>query len=634
MSPIMIVKQCTSAFRGAARTTAAACVLALFAACSTVTPSGRPTAGAGDNLEARARTAAEAGNFAAAADLYTQLAASASGAARAGFLLDAARLAADAGDTAMSRRRANEARNGASAEQQQGIGVLLARLELLDRRPQAALDLLGAIPAPLADAPQRDAAAIRGQALFQLGRPVEAVRVLAERELWLDDSAAVIANQRLIWDGFKQYPPPASLTPIGDPIVDGWLALAPLVNAPDTDLRRALLTWRQTYTAHPAAGGLLAELLAAQRSTQFPTQIALLLPLSSPQRTAALAVRDGFMAAHLQNSSGGNTAVRVYDTNQGGSQAAYLRAQLEGADFIVGPLLRPEVDQVIAQAGFVPTLALNYATATNTTSGSFYQFALAPDDEARTIAAVAAARGAKSALAFVPSTARGYQIRDAFQAEFAARGGELVSWSGYEPALQDFSQTIAGVLNVTRSTQRQRRLAANLGVAVQFEAWRRQDVDMIFVVADARTARLLAPQLRFYAAGDIPTYATADIFTPGSTGRDNDLNGVIFTDAPALLAPDATATALQSELRSFWPQRTDQLRLYGMGFDAYRLVGALYAEGAGAWPLPGMSGDLTLARDGRIHRDLPLAQFVNGRPVALEAPAVQPIDSSGLIGQR
>lgn len=633
MSPLMIAKQCTSAFRGIARTTTIACVLAAFAACSSVTPTSRPMASSGD-LELRARTAAQAGNFAAAADLYTQLASTVSGSARAGFLLDAARLAADAGDTATSRRRANEARNGASAQQQQAIGVLLARLELLERRPQAALDLLNAIPAPLADAAQTDAAAIRGQALFQLGRPVEAIRVLTEREVWLDDASSVIANQRLIWDGLRSNPPPAAAAPVGDPIVDGWLALAPLTNAPEADLRRALLTWRQTYTTHPAAGGLLAELLAAQRSTQFPSQIALLLPLSSPQRSAAIAIRDGFLAAHLQNSGATMTGVRIYDTNQGGSQAAYLKAQLEGADFIVGPLLRPEVDQVIAQAGFVPTLSLNYSTTPNNTAGSFYQFALAPDDEARTIAAVAAASGAKTALAFVPSNTRGYQIRDAFQAEFAAHGGELVGWNGYEPALQDFSQPIAAMLNVTRSTQRHRRLAANLGVAVQFEARRRQDVDMIFVVADARTARLLTPQLRFYGAGDIPTYATADVFNPGVTGRDNDLNGLIFADAPALLTPDAAATALQDELRTFWPQRMEQVRLYGMGHDAYRLVGALYSQGVGAWPMRGLSGELSLTSDGRVHRSLPLAQFRNGRPVALEAPAA-PIDaSSRQIGQR
>jgi outer membrane PBP1 activator LpoA protein len=630
----MSATQFTSALQRAARTAFAVTLLGGFAACTTVTAPSRPTDSA-ENLELRARTAVEAGNFAAAADLYTQLATGATGAARSGYLLEAARLSADYGDTALARRRLTDARNGATTEQQQTIAVLSARLELAEGRPQAALDQLAAIPQPLADAPLRDAAAIRGQALFQLGRPIDAVRVLAERELWLDDAASILANQRLIWDGFREFPPAGPLAPVGDPVVDGWLALAPLTTAAGAELRRTLLTWRQTYTAHPAAGGLLAELLAAQRSADFPAQIALLLPLSSPQRTAALAVRDGFMAAHLQNPTGGTTAVKVYDTTQGGSEAAYLRAQLEGADFIVGPLLPPEVDQVIGQAGFVPTLALNFASGDGTFLSSFYQFALAPDDEARTIAAVAAASGARTALVFVPSNQRGYRIRDSFRAEFEAYGGELLGWNGYEPALQDFSQPIAALLNVTRSVQRHRRLVANLGVPVQFpEARRRQDVDMIFIVADARTGRLLAPQLRFYAAGDIPTYATAEIFDPASTARDNDLNGVIFADTPALLAPDDNAVSLQQELRRFLAQRGGQLRFYGMGFDAYRLVGSLYTDDRAAWPMRGLSGDLSLDSQGRVRRTLPLAQFRNGRPVTLETATPQPIESSGLIGRR
>ena len=216
----------------------------------------------------------------------------------------------------------------------------------------------------------------------------------------------------------------------------------------------------------------------------------------------------------------------MYDTAQG-SEQAYLKAQLDGADFIVGPLLRPEVDQIIGQAGFVPTLALNFATRQGTFMRGFYQFALAPEDEARTIAATAAVAGARTALAFVPGNARGTQIGDTFRAEFEARGGQLVDSGTYDPALQDFSKPIAALLNVTRSDQRYRRLAANLGEALQFEPRRRQDVDMIFLVADARTARLLMPQLRFYSAGDVPAYATADIFDPASTQRDSDLNGEI-----------------------------------------------------------------------------------------------------------
>jgi outer membrane PBP1 activator LpoA protein len=626
-------------FTGAPRRAATAILmLALvgFAACTSVTPSVRPPPGGGPNLEARAKSAVEAHNYSVAADLYTQLAAGASGTARVDYLLEAARFAVEAGDRAVARRRLNDARSNASPAQQQRASVLLARIELAERRPQPALDILNAIPQPLGDAARIDAAAIRGQALFQLARPVEAVRVLAEREVWLNDAASVLANQRLIWDGLRQTPNTAALAPVGDKTVDGWLALAPLVATSGTELRRALLTWRQTYTDHPAAGGILAELLAAQRGTAWPAHIALLLPLSSPQRVAALAVRDGFMAAHLRGPHGAGTTVRVYDSAQG-SQQAYLKAQLDGADFIVGPLLKPEVDQVIAQAGFVPTLALNFATKESTLLRSFYQFALAPEDEARTIAATAAASGAKTALAFVPSNARGYQIRDTFRAEFEARGGQLVDSSGYDPGLQDFSKPIAALLNITRSEQRYRRLAANLGTAVQFEPRRRQDVDMIFLVADAAAARLLVPQLRFYSAGDIPTYATTyatGIFDPANTRRSTDLNGLVFADAPALVSPDAAATSLTTEWSSFWPQRMAQVRLYAMGVDAYNLMGSLYGGDGRASPMRGLSGDLSLDDQGRIHRTLPLAQFKNGQPVAIDAPVATNSSPSNLSGRR
>jgi outer membrane PBP1 activator LpoA protein len=253
--------------------------------------------------------------------------------------------------------------------------------------------------------------------------------------------------------------------------------------------------------------------------------------------------------------------VRVYDSAKLGSSEAYLQAQLDGADFIVGPLDRSEVDQVIAQAGFVPTLALNYATNDTNVLRSFYQFALAPEDEARAIAAAAIGAGAKTAVAFVLNNQGGYRIRDAFSTAFEQAGGKLVDWYGYEPALQDFSQPTATLLNVRRSNERKTRLAANLGEPVQFEPRRRDDIDMIFaVVPDDRTGRLIASQLRFFGAGDIPVYANALIFDPGKTARDNDLNGFIFADTPALLSPNAEADALRADLQAYWPARASLAR--------------------------------------------------------------------------
>jgi outer membrane PBP1 activator LpoA protein len=629
--------QSTSALRHAARTLLVlVLVLAACAACTSLTPTQRPAA-TGDTaaLEQRARAAADAGNFSTAADLYTQLAMASSGSTRIDYLLEAARLGADSGDTALARRRVGEARNGASVAQQQTSSVLLARLELAEGRPQAALDMLAALPQSLPQQAQRDAAAVRGQALFRIGRPVDAVRVLVEREVWLEDADSIVTNQRMIWDGFRALPTPPPTAPTGDAVIDGWLALAPLTSSAGPDLRRSLLGWRQQYPSHPAAAGLLAELLAEQRSTAFPTQIALLLPLSSPQRTYALAIQDGFMSAHLRNSGNSATSVRVYDSTRLGSSQAYLQAQLDGADFIVGPLTGPEVDQVIAQAGFVPTLALNYATTETPFLSSFYQFALAPEDEARAIAAAAIAAGARSAVAFVPSNQRGYQIRDNFRADFEAAGGKLVDWYGYEPTLQDFSQPTATLLNIRRSAERHRKLAANLGEPVQFEARRRDDIDMIFaLVPDDRTGRLIAAQLRFFGAGNIPVYANAAIFDPGKTARDNDLNGFIFADTPALLTPSPDASALRGDLQTYWPQRASLSRAYGMGFDAYGLVASLFANDGTALSMRGLSGDLSLDAQGRVRRVLPLAQFRSGRPVALDDELVRPDGSRGLIGQR
>jgi outer membrane PBP1 activator LpoA protein len=281
-------------------------------------------------------------------------------------------------------------------------------------------------------------------------------------------------------------------------------------------------------------------------------------------------------------------------------------------------------------------LALNFATNESTFLSSFYQFALAPEDEARTVAAAALAAGATNAIAFVPSNQRGYQIRDNFRAAFEEAGGQLLDWSGYEATLADFSQPVAALLNVTRSQDRHRRLAANLGVPVQFpEARRRQDVDMIFVVADPAAGRLLASQLRFYGAGDIPVYATSEIFDVGRTGREGDLNGFIFADTPALLAPDDDASVVLADVQAFWPQRTGLFRFYGMGFDAYELIPALYASDGTPLAMRGMSGDLALDAQGRIRRvNLPLAQFRSGRPVTLDVATPQAIDSSGLIGRR
>jgi outer membrane PBP1 activator LpoA protein len=571
-------------------------------------------------VEARAR-AAEVTDPDTAIALYRQLADASTGTERVGYLLEGADLLVARPDAATAERWLEEAALGANQEQQNLILTLRARIALSTGDPELALQTLARLRAPISVPVLRAAGEARARAFFALNRHAEGIVALVEREAWLETSAEILASQRLIWDNLV---PPPTAQPTGDEIVDGWLALAPAANAQadPVEFRRRLLEWRRVYVSHPAASGVLADLLRTQRvAGTGPSKIALLLPLESAQRTQAIAVRDGFMAAHLESAAMRETTVNVYDTSAQGAASAYLQAQLDGAEFIVGPLLRTEVDAVLGQGGFVPTLSLNWAQTEIPGFGNFYQFGLAPEDEISAIVRQAALAGHRTAVALVASDERGYRLLNTFRTEFEALGGQLLNSAGYVPDAQDVSGAIRDLLNVSRSEQRHRRLEANLGVDVAFEARRRQDIDMIFLQASPPMGRLLAPNLRFYYAGDVPTYATAEIYEPTSRAADTDLEGVVFPDVPLLLSPDSRAAALTQALQAHWPQRATQwLRLYGLGFDSYVLVDALFSLGAANWPVAGFSGTLELDAFGKIRRGLPFAQFRNGRPAMLAPP--------------
>ncbi len=567
----------------------------------------------------RAEDFAHSGEIGAALELYGDLVAASVGKARADYLMAGTRLLIDRGDLSDAGLWLTRARE---AQEQQAILVLSAAVELDEDRPEAALDRLSRLTRPTDPAILVPAAAIEGRALFQLAQVEEAVAALVERELWLNDSAEVMINHQLIWNGLRAQTVNRPMRASGEATIDGWLALQPVASAYRSDpsgLQLSLLGWREDYSDHPAAATFLPELLEQYRLSQiYPRQLALLLPLTSRPQEAA-AIREGFIAAHLRtNGEGPRAHIKVYNTDILGGQEAYLRAQIEGADFIIGPLLKSNVDQVVGGAGLIPTLALNYAQSEIPLPPDFFQFALAPEDEAIEVARHAASKGAVSAVALVPDSDWGIRVLGSFRKEFERLGGELVQFRGYDPDTQDFSLAITTLLNLNRSDQRYRRLAANIGIPLEFEPRRRQDIDVIFVATNARNARQLAPQLRYHYAGDLPIYATSLVYDPVSRAGDEDLDGILFPDSPWLLSPDLTSAELKATLATYWPQRVAQWpRFVAMGFDAYRLIPLLYNQTEGFTAVPAMSGELSMDGDGRIHRRLPLAQFRNGRPVAL-----------------
>ena len=198
----------------------------------------------------------------------------------------------------------------------------------------------------------------------------------------------------------------------------------------------------------------------------------------------------------------------------------------------------------------------------------------------------------------------------------------MLEYRTYTPGEQDFSIVIENLMSLSGSVRRYQRLRANIGGSLQFDPRRRQDTEFIFLAADAPAGRLLKSQLKFHYSGDLPVYATSSINS--MDGRSNaDLNDIMFADTPWIVAPQPWIEQLPTLYAEYWPDERRLGRLHAMGYDAYSLIGNLFAARSGRMTeIDGATGALYLDTDGRIRRKLAWAQFHRGESVAL--PDIEP----------
>jgi outer membrane PBP1 activator LpoA protein len=352
-----------------------------------------------------------------------------------------------------------------------------------------------------------------------------------------------------------------------------------------------------------------------------PGFYALLLPQSGGLAGYAEAVHGGFAAAAAR--AGNNVDVRIYDaSNPQAALSAYSQAMSDGAGMVIGPLLKNDV-AALSQAGGLrlPVLALNYLDAGHPVPPGFYQFGLAPEDEARAAAEDAAARGLRHVLALVPDNDRGTRVLAAFEQRLRELGGEVRDSRRYSGSFQDWSTPIASLLHY-RPVEDKKKLA-ELHAAAQpgTDPQRRNDFDAIFIDAAATQARQLWPLFRYYHAERMPIYDTAGV--NDGQGGDQDLAGIRFCDAPWMLDGSGTWGALRGAATT--GRSGDLARFYVLGDDAYQLAARLSQNGLHPLDeLPGGSGTLRVGDDGAVHRGLACAQTTEGPPRLLDPPSAVP----------
>jgi uncharacterized protein len=581
-------------------------VAMLAAACSLIKPSESPP-----DLQERAARLVREGKHAEAARVYADLAEKSPGEGDNYELLSAEQWVAAANVPAAKQALAQvspEARTKLPTQR----ALVAAEIAYAENDPARAIRELDQIPVPTAPEQAQNYYWIRGRSAFLTAHPVEGTRALVERERFLTDPAALRGNREELLSRVRaaaERGAPMKAPPKTDPIVLGWLELGPVAVEIERNPVRAaaaLDNWKRQFPQHPANTSVLS---VAQTqiavATEYPSQIALLLPLSGRSEAFGIAVRDGFIAAYLQQNAATRPRLKVYDVASQPIGAAYTTAISDGAGFVVGPLTKEDVAAIAPlSAGRTPVLALNFLGDTVSPPKNFYQFALLPEDEARIVARRVVSDGRLAGVVILPIGELGNRVAAAFSDELKILGGTVLDAARYDPSQADFSDVITQALQVK---------------AVKGEpSTHRTDATFVFMVATPGAARLIMPQLKFHYAGDVPVYATSSSFEP-NPGANSDIEGMLFPDMPWMISYDPATAQIRDGVRAAWPGRTARHdELYAFGFDAYRLVPGLRSNTpAASSEIAGVTGKLHLDQQNRIRRDLDWAQIKNGQPNVL-----------------
>ena len=323
-----------------------------------------------------------------------------------------------------------------------------------------------------------------------------------------------------------------------NPDLAGWLALADTLETTTlTYIDVDLAHWRSVYPDHPAQAQLIAQYAGLGERDEY-RQIALLLPLVSPYGTVAGAFYDGFMQAHRNNISLKPPAVVVYDVGEEPHLASfyYQAAVNDGADFVVGPLGRQAADALLSSRQPEITTLLIAEVPLENIADNLFGISLSPEKEAQQIADKAFADGHRQATVFRGQSNWGGRVANAFASQWELLGGRIVNNKSFPGDISDYTRIIQKFLGLDKSIARARLLEAQLDAHLKFTPRRNDDMDMLFLAANAAQSRLVVPQLRFFQAHDLPIYATSYVYSGNpNPAVDADLDGLIFGDMKWML---------------------------------------------------------------------------------------------------
>jgi outer membrane PBP1 activator LpoA protein len=614
--------------RNRLRSVLALLTLLVLTACSTMGPSSKPEAG----KNPAAAAAFTRGEYEQAARSWQEEALNAGPRQAASLRVraaDAWLLAGKPGSAKDALRWVD--REELAQQDESRLDLVLADLALRNNRPDEAELLLKKAQPELPSSSEKRYDGLYARLIQQLSSP----------------GSRDIAGAAKLSDGMRFYDPAASVdlirslekvssgelairadNPRGERQLTGWLDLALVIRRylviPDS-VASAMDDWKSRHPYHLlTTQQALDTWLRYRQLFSPPRRVAVLLPESGRLKAAGDAIRDGVMSAYLENPGGAEILFFTTGEDEQSAISAYFNALDAGADQIIGPLRKESVEAMLNLAGMsTPILALNDLpeefSAPPGLAGQVSAISLSQDSETVAIAAHAAESGFENAIVMAPESAWGERMAIAFESEFLHEDRQIIAAARYLESQNDHSAALERLLKIDESKAREKRLENTLQMTLEFEPVRRQDVDVIFLVANSTQAKLIRPQLRFHEAGDIPVYATARIYSgQPDPARNQDLNGIRFPATPWQLEHSSKADV--PDLASI---RHGSLgSLFALGQDAWNLLPWLeLMQKDPEFSFPGQSGFYSTANQDTLLREPTWAEFSRGLPVPLRNPA-------------
>jgi outer membrane PBP1 activator LpoA protein len=432
-----------------------------------------------------------------------------------------------------------------------------------------------------------------------------------------------------------------------DSFKEGWYELASLYKRyqlRSNQLIRALADWEKRYPTHPVLAFMPTQLTNIPELSPYqPENIAILLPLSGRFEQQGEAIQYGLLhafytqrqASQIANDEALNRPLpklHFYDTQTQSVEQIVAQFKAQNIDFVIGPLLKNEIDLFLPLVEDIPVLALNsfieQPTEEITLSSKIpwhYAFPLSPEEEAKQAAQLVASQQHKKPLVIAENSAYGERIADAFKQQWSAlnSASEIQAEAYFFNNKAQLPQFIEQLLQTDKSKNRIAQMKAITYLPLESEVRSRRDIDAIYIVSKRDELILLKPFIDVSIspfASAMPLYASSRSHLLDLNGRQNEeLANLTFSDSPFLLAPDDKTF---KEVEQAWgKQPLPILRLFALGFDSYQLIEQLMQlQNNDNYTYQGLVGQLSLDSSNTIQAKLSWAKYQQGKRVEVASP--------------